>query len=298
MGVTIRADAALLAEVHAGDGATLHTARGAVVSWAALHLLAEHGFRWAPDDPSAGERGPTGVRLHIDVTIDHDPGAGVVLGAIPARFAEAALGAEISFALAEGMPALDPRRLTSMAERRSPQDATFVVTGTGGTAVGGTLTVQRGPRTVFETLRCMVAVPSATHDARMLRDGLEAGLQAVTDRHHVRSAQFSTSRGRVDGVVDTDIAGPPSPLGVFSGSRAVRERGLLGLARPFGGRLIGPRRAPGVVFWFEGSEQDRWRRAAALGHALRQTRAGDVHSEDLRRDDGTRDHGTATGGER
>lgn len=44
MGEVIRADAALLAEAQAGDGATLHTASGAVVSWAALHLLAAHGF--------------------------------------------------------------------------------------------------------------------------------------------------------------------------------------------------------------------------------------------------------------
>ena len=44
MGETIRADAALLDAVRTGDGATLHTAVGAEVSWAALHLLAEHAF--------------------------------------------------------------------------------------------------------------------------------------------------------------------------------------------------------------------------------------------------------------
>jgi len=47
MGETIRADAALLDAVRTGDGATLHTAVGAEVSWAALHLLAEHAFVWA-----------------------------------------------------------------------------------------------------------------------------------------------------------------------------------------------------------------------------------------------------------
>ncbi|WIB78202.1 contact-dependent growth inhibition system immunity protein [Curtobacterium sp. MCPF17_002] len=72
MGDTIRADAALLDAVQAGDGATLHTARGAVVSWAALHLLAAHGFRWAPERPDDADRGPGGARLHVDLTIEHE----------------------------------------------------------------------------------------------------------------------------------------------------------------------------------------------------------------------------------
>jgi hypothetical protein len=226
MGDVIRADAALLAEVQAGDGATLHTVSGAVVSWAALHLLAAHGFRWAPEDPSTVEPGPTGLRLHVDLTIEHAGHAGLVLAATPARFIERSFGTELAFSLAEGSSALAPARLTAMAERRSPRDATFVVTGTGSRAVGGVLTVQRGPRSVFETLRRMVALPEPTDDLRVVRDGLEAGLQSVMLGCHPQSAQFSTSRGRVDGVVDTAMAGPPAPLGVFSGARETRARGL------------------------------------------------------------------------
>lgn len=219
MGDVIRADAALLAEVQAGDGATLHTASGAVVSWAALHLLAAHGFRWAPDDTGESDAATAGTRLHVDLTIEHAARPGLLLGSTTARFAAHALGVGLRFALAEGHTALAPERLTAMAERRSPRDATFVVTGTNGRPLGGVLTVQRGARSVFETLRCMVALPEATDDLGVVRDGLEAGLQSVMLGRHPRSAQFSTSRGRVDGVVDTAIAGPPAPLGVFSGAR-------------------------------------------------------------------------------
>ncbi|WP_131824233.1 DUF6177 family protein, partial [Mycobacteroides abscessus] len=80
--------------------------------------------------------------------------------------------------------------MTAMAERRSPRAATFVVTGTHGAVVGGVLTVERGPRTVFETLRCTVAVPDAldrTDGFRGVRDGLEAGLQAVMLGRHPQS---------------------------------------------------------------------------------------------------------------
>lgn len=297
MGDVIRADAALLAEVQAGDGATLHTASGAVVSWAALHLLAAHGFSWAPEDPSTVEPGPTGVRLHVDLTIEHAAHAGLVLAATPARFIERSFRTDLDFSLAEGSSALAPARLTGMAERRSPRDATFVVTGTGSRAVGGVLTVQRGPRSVFETLRCMVALPAATDDLRVVRDGLEAGLQSVMLGRHPRSAQFSTSRGRVDGVVDTAIAGPPSPLGVFCGARETRARGLAVAAASLGGHTVGLGPSPGVVFWFDGTERDRWSDAAALANGLRDLRADAMHSEDLRGRGEVRHDGTRTGGQ-
>jgi len=191
--------------------------------------------------------------------------------------------------------------MTAMAERRSPRAATFVVTGTHGAVVGGVLTVERGPRTVFETLRCTVAVPGALDRIdgfRGVRDGLEAGLQSVMLGRHPQSALFSTSRGRADGVVDTAIAGPPAPLGVFSVARAARVRGLLERRRELGGHLVGPAHAPGLVIWFHGTERERWAAAAGLGRRLGDLRADAMHPEDLQRDCGTRDDGTRTGGER
>lgn len=297
MGEVVRVDAALLAEVQSGDGATLHTASGSVVSWAALHLLASHGFRWAPEDPEtvAGPR-PTGTRLHVDLTIEHAAHAGLVLAATPARFVERALGIPLTFHLAEGAAALAPARLTAMAERRSPRGATFVVAGTERPVLGGVLTVQRGSHSVFEILRCTVAVPDTTGDLRTVRVGLEAGLRSVMQGRHPRSAQFSTSTGRVDGVVDTAVAGPPTPLGVFSGPRAARERGLVQAAAMLGGQVIGPARAPGVVFWLEGSGRDRWQRAALLGRRLHEVQADVVHSADLRSGGAAGNDGTGTGG--
>ncbi|WP_420369880.1 DUF6177 family protein [Curtobacterium sp. L1-20] len=297
MGETIRADAALLAAVEAGDGATLHTEAGAVVSWPALHLLAVHGFRWAPSDPGDADSGPSGTRLHVELTIEHAAHAGLVLAATPARFIERSLGTELAFSLAEGSSRLAPDRLTAMAERRSPRDATFVVTGAGSRALGGVLTVQRGPRSVLESLRCMVALPGMTDDLRAVRDALEAGLQSVMLGRHPRSAQFSTSRGRVDGVVDTAIAGPPAPLGVFSGTRETRARGLAVAAASLGGHTVGPGPSRGVVFWFDGTEQARWSGAAALASGLRDLQAGAMHSGDLRRRAEVRHDGTRTGGQ-
>lgn len=296
MGDVIRADAALLAEVQAGDGATLHTASGAVVSWAALHLLAAHGFRWSPEDPSTVEPGPTGLRLHVDLTIEHAAHAGLVLAVTPARFIERSFGTDLACSLAEGSSALAPARLTAMAERRSPRDATFVVTGTGSRALGGVLIVQRGPRSVFETLRCMIALPEASDDLRVVRDGLEAGLRSVMLGRHPRSARFSTSRGRVDGVVDTGTSGPPTPLGVFSGARETRARGLAGAAETLRGHAVGPGPSPGFVFWFGGTERERWSGAAALASGLRDLQADAVHPEDLREAGGLRHDGTRTGG--
>lgn len=296
MGDVIRADAALLAEVQAGDGATLHTASGAVVSWAALHLLAANGFRWAPEEPDVVDPGPTGTRLHIDLTIEHAARAGLELAATPARFVARALGVDLAVGLAEDTTALDPSRLTAMAERRSPRDATFIVTSTGSRPLGGVLTVRRGPRSVFETLRCTVALPGTTDDLRVVRDGLEAGLQSVMQDRGPRSAQFSTSTGRVDGVVDTTVVGPPVPLGVFSGMDAARDQGLMRVLAWLGGRRIGPVRAPGVVFWFEGSGQARWRGAAALADGVRGSRADVAHSADLRGGGTAGNDGSGTGG--
>ena len=301
MGETIRADAALLAAVQAGDSATLHTAAGAEISWAALHLLAQHGFRWKPEYPDDAAHGPVGTRLHVELTIEHPARPGIVLGTTAARFLARALDVDIAFSLAEGLPPLELARMTAMAERRSPRAATFVVTGTHGAVVGGVLTVERGPRTVFETLRCTVAVPGALDRIdgfRGVRDGLEAGLQSVMLGRHPQSALFSTSRGRADGVVDTAIAGPPAPLGVFSGVRAARASGLLERRRELGGHLVGPAHAPGLVIWFHGTERERWAAAAGLGRRLGDLRADAMHPEALQRDRGTRDDGTRTGGER
>lgn len=296
MGDVIRADAALLAEVQAGDGATLHTASGAVVSWAALHLLAAHGFRWSPEDPSTVEPGPTGLRLHVDLTIEHAAHAGLVLAATPARFIERSFGTDLACSLAEGSSALAPARLTAMAERRSPRDATFVVTGTDSRTLGGVLIVQRGPRSVFETLRCMVALPEAIDDLHVVRDGLEAGLRSAMLGRRPRSAQFSTSRGRLDGVVDTGISGPPAPLGVFSGARAMRARGSADAVETRGGHPVGLGPSPGVVFWFHGTERERWSDASALVSGLRDLQADVMESEDLRESGGLRHDGTRTGG--
>ena len=284
MGETIRADAALLDAVRAGDGATLHTAVGAEVSWAALHLLAEHAFVWAPERPDCAAHGPVGTRLHVDLTVEHAARPGIVLGTTPARFLARALDVDVAYSLAEGPPPLEPTRLTAMAEHRSPRTATFVATGSRESVVGGVLTVERGQRSVFETLRCMVAVPTdlgPTDGFRALRDGLEAGLPSVTQGSHQQWAQFSTSRGRVDGVVDTAIAGPPVPLGVFSGAHAAHASGLLARRSEFGGHLVGPAHAPGLVIWFHGTERDRWAAAAGLGRRIGDHRADAMHPGDL-----------------
>lgn len=142
----------------------------------------------------------------------------------------------------------------------------------------------------------MVAVPEVTDDLRVLHDGLEAGLQSVMQGRHPRSARFSTTSGRVDGVVDATIAGPPTPLGVFSGARAARERDLVPTATALGGRPVGPAHAPGAVFWFEGSARERWRGAAALADRVRGSRSDVVHSADLRGAAVARNDGSGTGG--
>ena len=99
-GETIRADAALLAAVQAGDAATLHTAAGAEISWAALHLLAQHGFRWKPEYPDDAARGPVGHRLHVDLMIEHAARPGIALGTTPARFLARALDVDVASSLA------------------------------------------------------------------------------------------------------------------------------------------------------------------------------------------------------
>ncbi len=130
--------------------------------------------------------------------------------------------ADLACSLAEGSSALAPARLTAMAERRSPRDATFVVTGTDSRALGGVLIVQRGPRSVFETLRCMVALPEAIDDLHVVRDGLEAGLRSAMLGRRPRSAQFSTSRGRLDGVVDRASRAAGPTRGVLRSARDAR----------------------------------------------------------------------------
>ncbi|MET3636704.1 hypothetical protein D8M35_01740 [Curtobacterium sp. HSID17257] len=47
----------------------------------------------------------------------------------------------------------------------------------------------------------------AMDDLHVVRNGLEARLRSVVLGRHPRSARFSTSRGRVDGVVDSGISG-------------------------------------------------------------------------------------------
>ncbi|WIE76232.1 hypothetical protein [Curtobacterium sp. MCSS17_007] len=142
MGETVRANDALLAAVGRGDGAVLHTTAGTTVSWAALHVLAEHGFRWAPEavGPTAP---PPGRRLHVDLVVEHDPAPGILLGVAPSRFVERAFEAVPRFAIVEDGAAVTPDRLTVTAERRSPRDALFIVTMPEGPALGGVLVVQR-----------------------------------------------------------------------------------------------------------------------------------------------------------
>lgn len=279
MGQVVRADAGLFARVGRERTRVVETAPGAVLSWAALHLLAEHGYRWRPSGGPERSSAPVGDLLHVDLTIEHAPSGHLLLGATPARFLEA-FGRTATYAPYESAEPWSPSALTAHAERRSPTPTTLVVGSADGT-VGGLLIVGRGPRTVFETLRVVVAIA----DGRTVRDGLEAGLQSVSLGRHPQSGLFSTSRGRLDGVTDPVLRGPTTPLAVFAGSRAVRARGLAGRAAELGGRPVGPARTPGFVFWFAGDEPDRWRAAAELARGVR---GGGLRDTPLARDDGNR----------
>lgn len=279
MGQVVRADAALFARVERDRTRVVESAPGAVLSWAATHLLAEHGWRWRPSAALAPSDGPVGDLLHVDLTIEHAPSPRLVLGTTPTRFLTA-LGRTATYARYEGAEPLAPAALTAHAERRSPGSSTLVV-GSADDAVGGLLVVERGRRSVFETLRVVVAID----DRRALRGGLEAGLQAVSQGRHPQSGLFSTGRGRVDGVTDAVLRGPVTPFAVFAGARAVRSRGLTADAERLGGQAVGPQRTPGYVFWFAGSEPDRWLAAAELARGVR--RAG-LHRAPSARDDGVR----------
>lgn len=279
MGQVVRADAALFGRVARERTRVVETAPGAVLSWAALHLLAEHGYRWRPSGEPGRPDAPVGDLLHVDLTIEHAPSGRLVLGATTARFLEA-FGRTVTFAPHESAEPWSPAELTAHAERRSPAPTTVVVGSADGT-VGGLLVVERGPQTVFETLRVVVA----TDDRRSVRHGLEAGLQSVSLGRHPQSGLFSTSRGRLDGVTDPVLRGPTTPLAVFAGARAVRARGLAGRAEDLGGRPVGSPRTPGLVFWFAGDEPDRWRAAAELARGVR---GSGLHRTPSARDDGIR----------
>jgi hypothetical protein len=295
MGETVRAGAELSAAVQQEDGAVLHTTAGTTVSWAALHLLAERGFRWAPE--AAHSTAPQlGRRLHVDLVIEHDPAPGILLGVASSRFVGHAFGAVPRFALVENGEAITPDRLTLAAERRSPQDALFVVTTRERPVLGGVLVVQRAADVVLETLRCTIAVPPGGDSA--LHAGLEAGLRSVMHGHHARSARFALSRGRTDGVVDTSVAGPPAPFGVYSAGRAARahEAAADTAGSPHRVLVVGSER--GVVSWFPGSERERWAAAAVLVERLQERRSRAAHASDLRAEGGSGEHGTRVGGER
>lgn len=278
MGQVVRADAALVARVRSDPTRVVETAPGAVLSWAATHLLAEHGWRWRPSG-AVPASDAVGDLLHVDLTIEHAPSPRLVLGTTPARFL-AAFDRTVTHAPYEGAEPLSPSALTALAERRSPVSSTLVVSSPDDT-VGGLLIVERGPRSVFETLRVVVAID----DRRVLRDRLQAGLQAVSQGRHPQSGLFSTGHGRVDGVTDPVLRGPVTPFAVFAGARAVRARGLTADAERLGGQAVGPQRTPGYVFWFAGSEPDRWLAAADLARGVR--RVG-LHRAPSSRDDGTR----------
>lgn len=287
----VRADAALFERTVRDHERVLESAPGAVLSWAALHLLAEHGWRWRPtpalpapalSTPASAATAPSGLPsvgdlLHVDLTIEHPPSARLVLGQASARFL-AALGRTPSYARHEGDEPVTPSALTRLAERRAPASSTFVV---GADGVGGLLVVERGRRSVFETLRVVVAV----WDRSALRDGLEAALQSVSHGRHPQAGVFSTSRGRQDGVTDPVLRGPVTPLAVFAGARALRARGLVARAEQLGGAGVGSVRAPGAVFWFDGTEPERWRAAAELA---RGALAGELQRAPWSGDDGRR----------
>ncbi|MFJ3452729.1 DUF6177 family protein [Curtobacterium sp. NPDC090223] len=281
MGHVVRADAALFGRIGRDRTRVVETPSGAVLSWAALHLLAEHGYRWRPSGEPERPDAPVGDLLHVDLTIEHAPSGRLVLGATPARFLQA-FGRTVTYAPDESAEPWSSSELTARAERRAPTPTTVVV-GSADDAVGGILVVERGPRTVFETLRVVVAI----RDRRTVRDGLEAGLQSVSLGRHPQSGLFSTSRGRLDGVTDPVLRGPTTPLAVFAGARAVRARDLAGRAADLGGRPVGSARAPGFVFWFAGDEPDRWRAAADLARGVR--------GSGLRRTPSARDDDNRTG---
>ncbi|MGU3410465.1 DUF6177 family protein [Microbacterium sp. M1A1_1b] len=278
MGQVVRADAAFVARVRRDTTSVVETAPGAVLSWAATHLLAEHGWRWRPSG-AVPASDAVGDLLHVDLTIEHAPSPRLVLGTTTARFL-AAFDRTVTHALHEGAEPMSPSALTALAERRSPGSSTFVV-GSPDDTVGGLLIVERGPRSVFETLRVVVAID----DRGAVRDRLQAGLLAVSQGRHPQSGLFSTSRGRLDGVTEPVLRGPTTPLAVFAGARAVRSRGLSGRIDQLGGTPVGPVRAPGALFWFDGDEPDRWLAAADLARGVRTT---DLHRVSSSRDDGMR----------
>lgn len=266
----LRVDTAMLAAMPP-PGTVLTTDPDTTMSWAAAHLLAERRVGWGSPTSAGRPAGPPpgtrlGTRLHVDLTIEHAPSTRLVLGTASARFLEA-FDAPVAFAEREDTGSLPSTSLTALAERRSPAASSFVVQGTGDTVVGGVLLVERGPRSVFETLRVMVALPGG--DDGDLRDRLEAGLQAVSLGRHPQAALFSSSRGRTDGLVDLGSLRPPVPVAVFAGARGARARGLTaGLARELGGVQVGSARAPGFLFAFRGAEADRWRAAADLARRM------------------------------
>jgi len=260
----VRADAALAARLGHDGERVVETAPGAVLSWPALHLLAEHGWRWRPAAAAGVAGAPVGDLLHVDLTVEHAPSPRTLLGPVSERFL-AALGRRPSWSRYEGDAPLTAAALTEIAEHRSPAPTTFVVGGGADRGVGGLLVVERGPRSVFETLRVVVAID----DPGGLRDGLEAGLRSASLGRHPQSGLFSTSRGRVDGVTDAVLRGPVTPLAVFAGARALRARGLTASVAALGGRPVGPVRTPGALFWFDGAEPERWRAAADLAREVR-----------------------------
>lgn len=186
----VRADAAFAARLgHRGER-VVETPPGAVLSWPALHLLAEHGWRWRPAAAAGDAGAPVGDLLHVDLTVEHAPSPRTLLGPASERFL-AALGRRPSWSRYEGDAPLTAAALTEAAERRSPAPTTFVVGGAD-RGVGGLLVVERGPRSVFETLGVVVTV----EDLRGLRDGLQAGLRSAGLGRHPQSELTSTGWSR------------------------------------------------------------------------------------------------------